>query len=51
MSLINCEINFVPAWSANCAIASHTPANQGATFAMTETKPDIPDVTLFKLIN
>ena len=51
MSLITFEINFVQAWSANCAIASRTLANQGTTFAIADKIPQIPFVTLFRLIN
>ena len=32
MSLINCEINFILTWSANCVIASTAIANQGPKF-------------------
>ena len=39
MPLINCEINFILNWSVNCVIVSTTVANQGSTFAITETKP------------
>ena len=38
MSLINCEINLILAWSANCVIVSTDVAKQGATFATTEAK-------------
>ena len=30
----------------NCAVASHTPRNQSATFAITDTKLCVPVVTL-----
>ena len=46
MSLINCEINLILAWSANCVIVYTTDANQAATFAKTETKLSVPVVTL-----
>ena len=46
MPLINCEINLILTWSANCAIAYSNVPNQGATFAITETKLYIPVVTL-----
>ena len=36
MSLINCEVNLIFAWSANCVIAYTSDANQGATFEITE---------------
>ena len=38
MSLINCEVNLTLTWFANCVIVSANVANQGATFAITETK-------------
>ena len=38
MSLINCEIDLILTWSANCVIVYTTDVNQGATFAITETK-------------
>ena len=46
MPLINCEINFILTWSANCVIVSTAISNQGATFAITDTKLYIPVVTL-----
>ena len=45
MPLINCNINLILTWSANCLIVSTDVVNQGATFAMTETKLYIPVVT------
>ena len=33
MPLINCEINLIPTWNANCVIVSTNIANQNATFA------------------
>ena len=45
MPLINCNINLTLTWSANCLIVSTDVVNQGATFAMTETKLYIPVVT------
>ena len=44
--LINCEINLILAWSANCVIVSTNVANQNATFAITDTKLYVPVVTL-----
>ena len=41
MPLINCEINLILTWSANCVI-SNAAANQATTFAIT----NIPVVTL-----
>ena len=46
MSLINCEINLILTWSANCVIVSTNVANQNATFAITNTKLYVPVVTL-----
>ena len=46
MPLINCEINLILAWSANCVIVSTNVANQNATFAITDTKLYVPVVTL-----
>ena len=36
MTLINCEINLILTWSANCAIIYTDVANQIPTFAITE---------------
>ena len=46
MSLINCEVNLVLTWSANCVIVYTNAANQGATFAITEYNLYVPVVTL-----
>ena len=46
MPLINCEVNLVLTWSANCVIVYTNTANQGATFAITEYNLYIPVVTL-----
>ena len=46
MPLINCEINLVLAWSANCVIVSTDDANQNATFAITNIRLYVPVVTL-----
>ena len=46
MSLINCEINLILTWPANCVIVSTAVANQGATFAITDTKLYVAVVTL-----
>ena len=46
MPLINCEVNLIFNWSANCVIVSTNAANQGATFTVTETRFDVPVVTL-----
>ena len=47
MPLINCEINLILTWSANCVIVSTDVANQGATFSMTLTKLYVPLLTLW----
>ena len=44
--LINCEVNLILTWSANCVIVSTNDANQNATFAITNTKLYVPVVTL-----
>ena len=44
--LINCEVNLILTWSANCVIVSTNVANQNATFAITDTKLYVPIVTL-----
>ena len=46
MPLINCEINLILTWSANCVIVSTNVANQNETFAITDTKLYVPAVTL-----
>ena len=46
MPLINCEVNLMLTWSANCVIVSTDVANQIATFAITDTKLYVPVVTL-----
>ena len=46
MPLINCEINLILKWSANCVIVSTNVANQNATFEITDTKFYVPVVTL-----
>ena len=43
MSLINCEINLILTWSANCVIAA---VNRVASFAITDTELCVPGVTL-----
>ena len=42
MPLINCKINLIFTWSANCVIVSTNVANQGATFTIAETKLMFP---------
>ena len=46
LPLINCEVNLILKWSANCVIVSTNVANQNATFAITDTKLYVPVVTL-----
>ena len=46
MPLINCEINLILTWSENCVIVSTNVGNQNATFAITDTKLYVPEVTL-----
>ena len=46
MPLINCEVNLILTWSANCVIVYTNVANRGATFAITETNLYVPVVTL-----
>ena len=41
--LINCEINLILTWSANCVISE---GNRVTTFAITDTKLYVPVVTL-----
>ena len=38
MPLINCEINLILTWSANCVVVSTNNANQNATFEITDTR-------------
>ena len=45
MPLIDCEINLIVTWFANCVI-SNAGANQATTFAITDTKRYVPVVTL-----
>ena len=46
MPLINCEINLILTWSANCVIIYTNVANQHPTFEIIETKLYVPVVTL-----
>ena len=46
MPSINCEINLILTWSANCFIVAGTVANQVPTFAITDRKIYVPVVTL-----
>ena len=45
MSLINCEINLISTWSANCVI-SNAAGIQATLFAITDAKLYVPVVTL-----
>ena len=46
MPLMNCGINLILTWSANCVAVSTNVANQGPTFLITETKLYVPIVIL-----
>ena len=46
MPLINCEINLILTWSANCVIVSTDVVNQNAKFAITGAKLYVPVVAL-----
>ena len=46
MPSINCEINIILIWSANCVIVSTGAANQSAAFLITKTKLYVPLVML-----
>ena len=48
MPLINAEINFILAWSANCVVSSNTAANQASAFAISDTNLYVTVVTLSK---
>ena len=43
--IINCDTNLILTWSTNCVI-SNAAVNQATTFAITDTKPYVPVVTL-----
>ena len=49
MPFINCEVNPILTLSVNCVIVSTNVANQGATFAITETKLYVTVLTELKL--
>ena len=51
MPLINYEINLILTWPANCVIVSTAVVNQGATFAITDTKLYVAVVTLLNQDN
>ena len=46
MPLINCDVNLILTWSSTYVLAAVGDANQAGTFAITDTKLDIPVVTL-----
>ena len=46
MLFINCEVNLILDWSANCVIIYTTVANQVPTFTITEATLYVPVVTL-----
>ena len=46
MPLINCEVNLILTWSADCVIIYTNVANQIPTFTITETNLYVPRVTL-----
>ena len=46
LPLINCVVNLILTWSADCIIVSSNDANQNATFAITDTKLYVTVVTL-----
>ena len=47
MSLINCEVNLILTWSANCVIVNTNVANQSVIFVINETKLYVPVLTLW----
>ena len=46
MSVINCEVELILIWSADCVIISTNVANQNPAFTITETNLYVPVVTL-----
>ena len=46
MPLMNCEVNLILTWSANCVIVYTNVVNQNATFTVIETRLYVPVVTL-----
>ena len=46
MPLINCEVNLILTWSADCDIIYTNVANQVPTFTITEANLYVPVVTL-----
>ena len=48
MPLINCEINLILIWCDKCVLSNDTKAT---AFAITDTKLDVPVVTLSTQVN
>ena len=46
MPLINCDVELIFTWSANCVVISTGVANQNPTITITETTLHVPVVTL-----
>ena len=46
MPLINCEVELLLSWSANCVIIYTEVSNKVPTFTITETNLYVPVVTL-----
>ena len=46
MPLINCEVELIYNWSANCVIIYTNVNNRVPTFTITETNLYVPEVTL-----
>ena len=46
MPLINCEVELILDWTANCVISYINIANQVPTFTITKTNLYVPVVTL-----
>ena len=50
MPLINCEVELILTWSADCVIIYIDAANQVPTFSITETSIYVPVVTLSRIM-
>ena len=46
MPLINCDIDLILTWSAECFIIDNLIANEEPTFTITDTKIYVPIITL-----
>ena len=46
MPLMNCEVNLILIWSANCVVVYTNIANQSATFTITQRTRFVPVVIL-----